>query len=148
MCGRTASDDDGAGWCGEIAFAEDEGRGAAVGARPVHPQVIVEVRLSRDAAKVEAWPMYLTATKALHHCQSYLLVIAGDTGLARWCARKIETGQSGFDPEPTVVGPAELPPFTDPELARRCPEQAVLSVYLHRGSEAAVELAEAARSAR
>ena len=106
--------------------------------------VLVEVQLSHDSTKAEVWPMYLTATRLRHHCQAFLLVIPSDAALADWCARKIETGQPGFDLRPIVVGPQQLPALTDVELARRCPELAILSAYLHRGTEHAVDAAAAA----
>jgi len=109
--------------------------------------VIVEVQLSRDSDKAESWPEYITATRRRHHCPACLLVVAGDTAMARWCARKLETGHPGFDLRPIVVGPQQLPPLTDPELARRCPELAILSTFLHRRTQYAVDAAVAAAHA-
>ena len=109
--------------------------------------VIVEVQLSRDSDKAESWPEYITATRRRHHCPACLLVVAGDTAMARWCARKLETGHPGFDLRPIVVGPQQLPPLTDIELARRCPELAILSTYLHRRTQYAVDAAVAAAHA-
>ena len=47
----------------------------------------------------------------------------------------------------TIVGPDEAPVITAVEVARSCPELAILSAFLRRGTGSAAEIAEAAKCA-
>src|SRR5262249_37333537 len=50
---------------------------------------------------------------------------------AAWCSTPIAVNGSGFVLTPQVLGPAEVPVVTNPELARHQPQLAVLSAAAH-----------------
>jgi len=109
--------------------------------------IVVEVQLGRDDDKRYAWPLYAAALRARLRCAVCLLVVAPDAAVARWARRPIETGQPGSPFVPLVLGPESVPRVADPEVARRAPELAVLSVQAHGRDEGALELALAALEA-
>ncbi len=106
--------------------------------------VIVEVQLSRNSDKEEVWPLYITAARARHHCETHLLVVAGDAATASWCTRTIRVGHPSFYLRPVVVGPGVVPVITTVAQARRYPELAILSAFVHRETESAAQVAAAA----
>jgi hypothetical protein len=101
-----------------------------VGDRPVLG-VVVEVQLSDDGHKRWAWPPYVANLYARLKCPVELLVVSPDPAAAAWCRTPIAVNGSGFVLTPQVFGRAEVPVVTDPELARRQPELAVLSAMAH-----------------
>jgi hypothetical protein len=64
-------------------------------------------------------------------CPVLLLVLCPDTTVAAWCAEPIVVGRPGLVLTPVVLGPADIPAVTDPELARQRPHLAVLSALAH-----------------
>jgi hypothetical protein len=92
--------------------------------------VVVEAQLRRDPGKRWSWPVYVATLRARLQCPTVLLVLCVDTGVATWCAKRIDLGP-GFHLVPTVLGPEVVPVVTDPEQAARAPELAVLSVLAH-----------------
>jgi hypothetical protein len=101
-----------------------------VGDRPVLA-VVVEVQLRDDGHKRWAWPAYVVNLYARLRCPVELLVVCPDPATARWCSKPIAVNGSGFVLTPQVLGRAEVPVVTDPELARRQPQLAVLSAMVH-----------------
>jgi flagellar biosynthesis/type III secretory pathway protein FliH len=75
-----------------------------------------------------------------------LLVVAPDAAVARWCAKPIELGHPGFRLQPLVAGPEAIPVVSDPEVAGRDPELAVLSAMAHGREEVGPAIAEAVLS--
>jgi hypothetical protein len=64
-------------------------------------------------------------------CPVALLVMSPNHRVAEWCAAPILVGEPDFVLTPLVLGPGEVPAVTDPVLARRNPELAVLSALAH-----------------
>src|SRR5215470_15212343 len=93
--------------------------------------VVVEVQLRDDKDKRWAWPAYVVNLYARLQCPVELLVVCPDPVYVAWCATPIAVNGSGFVLTPQVLGLAEVPVVTDPELARRQPELAVLSAVAH-----------------
>jgi len=60
-----------------------------------------------------------------------LLVVCPDPAVAAWCAAPVLVGEPNLVLTPLVLGPAQIPVVTDPVLARRSPELAVLSALAH-----------------
>jgi hypothetical protein len=93
--------------------------------------VVVEVQLSDDGRKRRSWPAYVATLYARLGCPVELLVVCPDPVDAAWCGTPIAVNGSGFVLTPQVLGPAQVPVVTDPELAKRQPELAVLSAMAH-----------------
>jgi hypothetical protein len=93
--------------------------------------VIVEVQRTRDIKKRKSWPVYLTTLRGRLDCDTVLLVVCPDKGVARWCAQPIRIGHPGFTLEPLVCGPEEIPMITDPAVAVRDLHLTTLSAITH-----------------
>ena len=93
--------------------------------------VVVEVQLRRDPAKQWSWPVYVTNLRARLQCPTVLLVICADERTAAWSATTIPLGHPGLTLTPLVVGPGRVPVVTDPAVAVRSPELAVMSAMAH-----------------
>ena len=93
--------------------------------------VVVEVQLGRKRRKRRVWPAYVANLYARLGCPVSLLVVCRDRVTAAWCGMPIMVGVPGYMLTPLVLGPAEVPVVTDPTLARRQPELAVLSAMVH-----------------
>jgi hypothetical protein len=105
--------------------------------------LIVEVQLAVDPRKRLSLPAYVTVSRAIHGCPAGLLVIAPDPLVAAWCAEPIETGVPDFVLRPPVLRRAAIPIVTDPAVAARRPELAVLSVLAHGETEQGATIADA-----
>jgi hypothetical protein len=92
--------------------------------------IVVEAQLARDPHKRFAWPVYVAGLRSRIQCPVCLLVVCTDDAVARWCREPIELG-AGSVLRPLVLGPAGVPFVTDPEVANRDPELAVLSAMAH-----------------
>lgn len=103
-------------------------RDAAGAARLV---VIVEVQLSRDAAKRSTWPVYIAVARDREACPTVLLVLAPDPDVAAWARKPIELGHPGFCLEPLVISYLDVPPRIDLLQAERVPELALLCALAH-----------------
>jgi hypothetical protein len=93
--------------------------------------VIVEVQLGRDVAKRWSWPVYIATLRARKRCPVALMVVCVDPVIAQWCAAPIDLGHPRLVLWPLVLGPDRVPAVTDPYLAARSPELAVLSALAH-----------------
>src|SRR5207302_1609911 len=80
-------------------------------------------------------PVYITALRATLRCPVILLVLAPDEAVGRWATGAIDIGHPGFTLVPIVVTLADVPRVTDPALAHRVPELAVLSALAHADRE-------------
>ena len=105
--------------------------------------IIVELQLGRDRRKWRSWPLYTAALHARLRCQTCLVVIAPDRGVARWAAAPIDTVQPGSPFTPLVIGPEQIPRVSRGR-ARREPGTALLSALAHGNSPGGVAIALAA----
>ena len=103
--------------------------------------IIVEVQLGTDPGKRFSWPAYVTVSRAIHRCQTSLLIVAPDPAVASWCEQPIETGVPGFVLRPPVLPRSAVPVVTDPEEALRRPELGVLSAMAHGETEQGAAIA-------
>jgi len=93
--------------------------------------LVVEVQLRDDPQKRWAWPAYVVNLYARLRCPVLLLVMSPDPAAAAWCGTPIVVGGPGMTLRPLVLGPADVPVVTNPDLARHQPELAVLSAIAH-----------------
>jgi hypothetical protein len=103
--------------------------------------IIIEVQLRIDRAKRFSWPLYTAALYARLRCPVCLLVVTTNPAVAKWASRPIQTFQPAAQFVPLVVGPELVASITDPTVAARAPERAVLSVMAHGRSAGAEEMA-------
>jgi hypothetical protein len=108
--------------------------------------IVHEAQLEPKERKRFSWPMYGVGLRARLECPVVVVVITVDDATARWAAEPIPLGgQSVF--VPLVIGPGGVPIITDPDLAAREPELAVLSVMAHGRDEESVAVAVARAAA-
>jgi hypothetical protein len=108
--------------------------------------IVHEAQLQPDERKRFTWPMYGTSLRARLECPVVVVVITVDNTTASWAAQPIPLGgQSTF--VPLVIGPEGVPVITDPDLAAREPELAVLSVMAHGRDEESIAVAVARAAA-
>jgi hypothetical protein len=105
--------------------------------------VVVEVQLRQKRRKRFTWPLYVASVRAELECETTLLVLAPDPGVAEWAAAPIELGHPGLVLRPIVVGPASVPVVTESAAAQSSPELAVLSALAHGKGEQGYEVARA-----
>jgi len=91
---------------------------------------VVEVQLRIDDDKLYSWPAYLILGRSRRRCETFVLVVAPDPAVAAWACKPIHLGP-GNDLQVFVLGPAQIPTITEPEVAARHPELAVLSALAH-----------------
>jgi hypothetical protein len=109
--------------------------------------IVVEVQLAPDPDKRYVWPLYAAALRAKLHCPTCVLVVTPKRSVARWARQPISFGPGRSVFTPLVLGPERVPRITDPELAARLPELAMLSVQAHSDEADAEELTVAALAA-
>jgi hypothetical protein len=93
--------------------------------------VIVEVQLRRDRRKHLSWPAYVAMARARLGCPVILLAVCTRAHVARWARKPIKIGHPGFVLTPLVLGPEELPVYTDGGTEGVMPELLVLSAAVH-----------------
>jgi hypothetical protein len=108
---------------------------------------IVEVQLGHDADKPWTWPLYWATLRARLRCPVVLVVVAVDRAVARWASRALARTLASGPFGPRVLGPEHIPRITDPEVARRTPELAVLSSLVHGNERDGEHIAVAALEA-
>ncbi len=101
--------------------------------------IVVEVQLRSQQRKRFTWPAYVTGLRARFQCPACLLVVVPNQRTARWAAEPIDTGPGGLF-TPFVIGPQGIPVVTEPSLAMRYPELAVMSVMAHGKGDAKIAL--------
>jgi hypothetical protein len=93
--------------------------------------IVVEVQRDKDPDKEYSWPVYVTVVRAKKRCPTVVLVVAPDAEVAAWAAQPIDLGLGFGTLRPVVLGPATVPEVTDPAVAERETELAVLSAVAH-----------------
>jgi hypothetical protein len=93
--------------------------------------IVLEAQRERQGRKRYTWPVYVSVARAERECPTVPLVIAVDADVAAWAAEKIDLGLSLCTLQPLVLGPATVPVITDPALAEREVELAILSAMAH-----------------
>jgi hypothetical protein len=104
-----------------------------INGRPVLA-IVLEVQLGTDERKRFTWPVYVAALRARLECPACVLVVTPYRNVARWAAEPIVMGL-GSTLRPLVVGPDGVPMVSDPAVAAREPELAVLSAMAHGEEE-------------
>jgi hypothetical protein len=93
--------------------------------------IVLEVQREKDPDKEYSWPVYVTVLRAKKRCPTMVLVVAPDAEVAAWAAQPIDLGLGLGTIRPVVLGPASVPEVTDPAVAERETELAVLSAVAH-----------------
>jgi hypothetical protein len=93
--------------------------------------IVLEAQRDQEPRKRYSWPVYVAVARAERECPTVALVIAIDAGVATWAAEKIDLGLGLGGLQPLVLGPATVPVVTEPELAEREVELAILSAMAH-----------------
>jgi len=93
--------------------------------------IVFEAQREQKPRKAYTWPVYVAVARAERECPTVALVIAIDAGVAAWAAEKIDLGLGLGTLQPLVLGPATVPVVTDPALAEREVELAILSAMAH-----------------
>lgn len=101
----------------------DDGRPSAV--------IIGEVQNDFDKRKLFTIPAYLALARAKFECPALIVIVALDPDVAAAYRRPIELGFGRGYVSPVVISAADVPQITDLELARACPQLAVLSAVVH-----------------
>ena len=93
--------------------------------------IVLEAQRDQEPRKRYSWPVYVAVARAERECPTVALVIAIDAGVAAWAAEKIDLGLGLGGLQPLVLGPATVPVVTDPVVADREVELAILSALAH-----------------
>jgi hypothetical protein len=109
--------------------------------------VILESQREKTPRKKYSWAVYWAVARAERECPAVVLVLAYDAEVAAWAAEKIDLGLGRGSIEPLVLGPATLPVVTDPAVAEKEVELAVLSAMAHGNGPDGLAVIQAAWSA-
>ncbi len=109
--------------------------------------IILEVQRDQDPDKTFSWPVYVAVVRAKKRCPAIVLVIAPDDAVATWAAQPIDLGLGRGTLRPLVLGPAIVPEVTDPVVAERETELAVLSAVAHGNGPRGLAVVQAALGA-
>jgi hypothetical protein len=93
--------------------------------------VVLEVQRDKDPDKEYSWPVYVAVVRAKKRCPTVVLVVAPEAEVAAWAAQTIDLGLGFGTLQPVVLGPASVPEVTDPAVAEREIELAILSAVAH-----------------
>jgi len=93
---------------------------------------VVDVELRRDARKSPYWPVYVGPLYARSDCLVFSMVVCTNPVVEAWFGFPVMKSTPGWLLTPLLI-PTEMPVVTDPSLARRKPELAVLSAMAHGG---------------
>ncbi|MBW8481558.1 hypothetical protein [Actinomadura parmotrematis] len=102
--------------------------------------VITEVQLRHDPGKYWVWPAYLADVRADLKCPTLLLVLCPDEKTAARCRQVIHLGHPNLILVPMVIGPNQIPLFTDPATAAQKIELALLSTLAYGASDQGPEV--------
>lgn len=103
--------------------------------------LIIEVQLSIKPDKPGSWVAYQAGAHRRYGCPTYVVVVTIDPAVAAWAAGPFDTGQTTF--RPIVVGPAQVPPIVDLEVARDNLYLTVLSGLAHHDEPVAEAIGQA-----
>ncbi|MGK3996730.1 hypothetical protein [Sorangium sp. So ce1024] len=106
--------------------------------------IVLEVQRDVDPDKKYSWPAYVAVVRARKRCDTIVLVVAPDAGVAAWAAEAIDLGLGRGHVAPLVLGPAVVPEITDPADAVKETELAVLSAMAHGNGPSGLTVVEAA----
>jgi hypothetical protein len=106
--------------------------------------IILEVQRDEDPDKEYSWPVYVVVVRAKKRCPTIVLVVAPDAAVAKWAAQPIDLGLGLGSLQPLVLGPASVPEVTDPAVAAREKELAVLSAVAHGNGDNGLAVVRAA----
>ncbi|WP_437877280.1 hypothetical protein [Sorangium sp. So ce513] len=106
--------------------------------------IVLEVQRDVDPDKKYSWPAYVAVVRARKRCDTIVLVVAPDAGVAAWAAEAIDLGLGRGHVAPLVLGPAVVPEITDPADAEQETELAVLSAMAHGNGPSGLTVVEAA----
>ena len=109
--------------------------------------IVLEVQRDEDPDKKFSWPVYVTGVRAKKRAPAVVLVVAPDADVATWAAQPIDLGLGLGSVRPVVLGPASVPEVTDPEVAERETELAVLSAVAHGNGPNGLAVVQAALGA-
>lgn len=101
--------------------------------------VIVEMQRQIDDDKPFVWLVYLAVFRHRIRGRAVLLILCGDESVVRWARKAIDLGPDWVWPV-YVLGPQHIPWVSDPTLARRLPELAVLSAAVHGNEPTGLEV--------
>lgn len=93
--------------------------------------IVLEVQRDQAPRKRYTLPVYVAVARAERECPTLALVVAIDADVAAWAAEKIDLGLGFGSLQPLVLGPATVPVVTDPAVAEREVELAILSAMTH-----------------
>ncbi|WP_437877283.1 hypothetical protein [Sorangium sp. So ce513] len=106
--------------------------------------IVLEVQRDVDPDKKYSWPAYVAVVRARKRCDTIVLVVAPDAGVAAWAAEAIDLGLGRGHVAPLVLGPAVVPEITDPADAEKETELAVLSAVAHGNEPSGLTVVQAA----
>ncbi|MGK4004003.1 hypothetical protein WMF31_15325 [Sorangium sp. So ce1036] len=109
--------------------------------------IVLEVQRDVDPDKKFSWPTYVTGVRARRRCATVVLVVAPDAGVAAWAAESIDVGLGLGTVTPLVLGPAVVPEITNPAVAEKETELAVLSAVAHGNGPNGLTVVQAALAA-
>ena len=93
--------------------------------------IVFEVQRDVKLRKQYTWPVYVAVARAERECPVVVLVLAIDAEVAAWASEKIDLGVGRGVIAPFVLGPTTVPVVTDPALAAKEVELAILSAMAH-----------------
>lgn len=93
--------------------------------------IVLESQMEIKPRKRFTWPAYVSVCRAERECQTALLVVAVDDGVAAWAREAIDLGFGVSAVQPFVLGPTVLPKITDADEAHKDRELSVLSAMAH-----------------
>src|SRR5262245_59552969 len=99
---------------------------------PRDPRHAIIVEIQNDKSKEpRQLARYAAALWLLLRCDVTVLVVCPEAIPAKFYAKPIDSGLTGYSLQPRVLGPDDIPPIIDPEQAAAHPELAAMSVMIH-----------------
>lgn len=92
---------------------------------PIHG-IIVEIEQGKRGSKRRQLPRYAAALWLLLRCRVDVLLVCPDPKVAAFYTEPVRTDLPGYVFHAVVLGPADIPAFTDPDEVTAQPELAVM----------------------
>lgn len=105
---------------------------------PIHG-IIVEIEQGKRDSKRRQLPRYAAALWLLLRCRVDVLLVCPDPKVAAFYTEQIPTDLPGYVFRAVVLGPADIPAFTDPDEVAAQPELAVMAVMVHGQDRKVIE---------